>query len=237
MKFNLKKLNGTDLTWIVHPIIILATGLYALINLYNFISGNQPAAPMLIIVAIAFALVTVGFIYLAVKKIRLTFKLSFLSVVGMILIIVFVRGIIEYLMGGHSFSEFLHIGSDHWLFPIAFGFFFLCDLSKIPKKFWFFLLPFAFLAFFLGNAILIGNSIADRNVFQSINAPNFPFAFFGVDNWEEMQTISSQQFWSGLIDGFLQEFLTFFTLFPLVIFYYLLRKEKDKKARGVLRSI
>lgn len=227
MGFDIKRLNGINLTWIVYPIAILATGLYALINLYNFVTRNQPATPMLIILAIAFALVTAGFIYLATKKIRLNFKLSFLSVVGMILIIVFVRGIIEYIFRGHSFSDFLLIGSDHWLFPIAFGFFYLCDLSKIPKKFWFFLLPFAFFAFFLGNAILIGNSIADRNIFQSINAPNFPFLFFGVNNWEEMHTISSQQLWNGFIDGFLQEFLTFFTLFPIVIIYYLLRKEKE----------
>lgn len=227
MGFDIKRLNGINLTWIVYPITILTTGIYALINFYNFVTKNQPAAPMLIILAIFFALVTVGFIYLALKKIRLNFKLSFLSVVGMILIIVFVRGIIEYISGGHSFSDFLHIGSDHWLFPIAFGFFYLCDLSKIPKKFWFFLLPFAFFAFFLGNTILIGNSIADRNIFQSINAPNFPFAFFGVNNWQEMTTLSSQQFRDGFLDGFLQEFLTFFTLFPMVIFYYTLRKQKQ----------
>ncbi len=227
MGFDFKRLNEINLTWVIYPIAILTTGVYALINLYNFVAKKQPAAPMLIILAIIFALVTVGFIYLALKKIRLNFKLSFLSVVGIILIIVFTHGIVDYFLGGHSFSEFLHIGSDHWLFPIAFGFFYLCDLSKIPKKFWFFLLPFAFFAFFLGNAILIGNSIADRNIFQSINAPNFPFAFFGVNNWQEIATLSSQQFFSGFIRGFLEEFLTFFTLFPIVIFYYTLRKQKQ----------
>lgn len=225
MKLNLKTMDSIELTWIVYPITILATGVYVLLNLYNFIAGNQPVAPMLIIHSLIFALIPISFIYLAIKKIKLYFKLSFLSVIGIILISIFTYGIIEYILGNHSFTEFLFIGSDHWLYPIAFGFFYLCNLDKIPKKFWFFLLPFAFFAFFLGNMILIGNSIADRNIFQSINAPNFPFLFFGINNWAELHALPTQQFLDGFIDGFLQEFLTFNTLFPIVIFYYLLKKK------------
>jgi len=225
MKLDIKKLNGIDLTWIVYPIVILITGAYALMNLYVFVTGKQPAAPMLIIVAISFALITVGFIYLASKKVRLNFKLSFLSVIGIILLVVFIRESMDV----HSLDFFLTPGWDHTFFPIAFGFFFLCDLGKLPKKFWFFLLPFALLTFFLGNAFLIFNSIFDRNVFQSINAPNYPFAFFGVNNWEGFNAIpKNSQFIGDFIQGFLHEFLTFFTLFPIVIFYYLFRKEKDK---------
>lgn len=226
MKFDIKRLNGVNLTWIVYPITILITGAHALMNLYVFVTGKQPAAPMLIIVAISFALITVGFIYLASKKVRLNFKWSFLSVIGMILIVVFVRESMDV----HSLSFFLTPGWDHTFFPIAFGFFFLCDLDKIPKKFWFFLLPFALLTFFVGNAMLVFNSIFDRNVFQSINAPNYPFSFFGVSNWEGFNAIpKNSQFVSDFIQGFLHEFLTFFTLFPIVIFYYLIKRKKDKE--------
>lgn len=226
MGFNLQKLNEIDLTWIVYPIAILITGAYALTNLYTFVTGKQSNALMPIIVAISFALITVGFIYLVLKKVRLNFKLSFLSVIGMILIVVFIRESMDI----HRLDFFLTQGWDHTFFPIAFGFFFLCDLSKLPKKFWFFLLPFALLTFFLGNAMLIFNSIFDKNVFQSINAPNYPFSFFGVNNWEGFNAIpKNSQFIRDFINGFLHEFLTFFTLFPIVIFYYTLKKEKNNE--------
>jgi multidrug transporter EmrE-like cation transporter len=224
MKFDISRLNNTDLTKIVYPITIFITGGYALMNLYTFVTGKRPTAPMLIIVAIAFALITVGFVYLALKKVRLKFKWSVLSVIGIILIVVFSREAMDI----HRLDFFLTPGWDHTFFPIAFGFFFLCDLSKIPKKFWLFLLPFALLTFILGNAMLILNSIFDRNVFESINAPNYPFAFFGVNNWEEFHAIpKNSQFIGDFIQGFLHEFLTFFTLFPVVIIYHIVRKQKQ----------
>lgn len=225
------RLNKIDLTKIVYPIIILITGLYIIPNLYKLASEwNRP--PMIvatfIVYVIVFTLVPIGFAYLALKKVKLEFKFSFLSVIGIILIIVFSRGLIEYLSQGHSLLEILNIGADHWLFPIAFGFFYLCDLSKIPKKFWLMLLPFAVFAGILGSAIIIGNSIFNRNLFQAIGGPNFPFLYFGANNWQEVLALPSQRILDGFIDGFLQEFLTFQILFPVVIFYHVFRRENLK---------
>ena len=232
MGFDIKRLNGINLTWIIYPIVIFLTGVYIIPNLYKLIiEWNRPPMIVLTLIfyVIAFTLIPIGFVYLALEKVRLKFKLSVLSVIGIILILVFSHGLIEYFFQGHSLLDILTIGFDHWTFPIAFGFFYLCDLSKIPKRFWFFLLPFALFGFVMGNTILIGNSISNSNMFQCIGSPNFPFAFFGVNNWEEMRALSDWQFWDSFKHGFLQEFLTFFTLFPMVIFSYLLRKEKDKK--------
>jgi hypothetical protein len=155
----------------------------------------------------------------------------------MALIVFFSLGFAEYLSYGHSLSEFFLPGWDHFFFPIAFGFFYLCDLGRMPRRFWLLLLPFAVFTGILGNAILIGNSAFNANVFQAIGAPNFPFAFFGgASNWEGVFALSNQQFMDGLIDGFLQEFLTFFTLFPLVIFYHLLNPLRKGKTKQALQS-
>lgn len=114
------RLNGTDLTWAVYPIVILFTGAYIIPNLYNLI-GRWGQAPMIVVtylfMVISFTLVPVGFVYLALKKVRLKFKLSVLSVIGMILIVVFSRGLIEYLSQGHSLLDIFNIGFDHWTFP------------------------------------------------------------------------------------------------------------------------
>lgn len=226
--FGLDKLDNIDLTWIVYPLAILLTGVCILPSTNQMMIGwerNLIIGLTYTYYMVSFTLIPIGFVYLALKKVKLESKLSLLAVVGMIMIIIFTHSLIDYFLGGHSFSEFLSVGMDHWLFPIAFGLFYLCDMNKIPKKFWFFLLPFALFAFFMGNAILIGNSISNSNMFKVIGAPNFPFLFFGVNNWQELLALPSQRLLNGFTDGFLQEFLTFFTLFPIVIFYYLLKKK------------
>lgn len=153
---------------------------------------------------------------------KLKFKWSVLSVIGIILIIIFSHEATKHFYPGVQLLNFyLTSGWDHTFFPIAFGFFFLCDLNKIPRKSWLFLLPFALLAINMANFNVIANLFFETNIFPG---PAF-FHFFGVSNWEGLHALSNQQFINGFRE-FLHEFLTFFTLFPIVIFYYLLSKEK-----------
>ena len=100
----------------------------------------------------------------------------------------------------------------------------MCDLSVIPRKFWIFLLPLALMAIITADLNVIANVFFETNVFPG---PAF-FHFFGVNNLEDLHALSNQQFINGLKE-FLHEFLTFFTLFPIVIIYYLLRKEKTNQ--------
>ncbi len=224
MKFDIRKLNGGDLSKVIYPIIILLTGLYIIPNVYRlFTEWNW--GPIYILYTAAFTLIPIGFIYLALKKVKLEFKWSFLSVVGIILIIIFIHEVTEqYYPGAQLLSFFLTEGWDHISFPIAFGFFFLCDMDKIPKKFWFFLLPFGLLAFSVGNINVIANIFFEKQPII-FGAPSF-FGFFkDVNSWEGLRALPNQEFIFGLRE-FLHEFLTFFTLFPVVIFYYLFKNKK-----------
>lgn len=142
MNFDFKKLNGIDLTWIVYPITILITVLYTAAIFYRLPTELSKDSSYMLYTGVM-TLIPIFFICLALKKIKLKFKWSVLSVIGMILIAVFIREVMEI----HGLDFFLTQGWDHAFYPVAFGFFFLCDLSKIPKKSWLFLLPFALLAF------------------------------------------------------------------------------------------
>jgi multidrug transporter EmrE-like cation transporter len=224
MGFDFKKLNSIDLTKIVYPITILITGLYIIPTLYK-LATEWDWGPAYILYTTIFTLIPVFFICLALKKVRLKFKWSVLSVIGIILIIVFsIEAKGHFYPGVQFLNFFLTSGWDHTFFPIAFGFFFLCDLSVIPRKLWLFLLPLALMAIITADLNVIANVFFEVNLFPG---PAF-FHFFGVSNWEGLHALSNQQFINGLRE-FLHEFLTFFTLFPIVIFYYLLRNKKDGK--------
>jgi len=224
MRLDISRLNNTDLTKIVYPITILITGLYIIPNLYK-LATEWNWGPTYVLYTTIFTLIPAFFICLALKKMRLKFKWSVLSVIGIILIIVFsIEAREHFYPGAQLLNFFLTSGWDHTFFPIAFGFFFLCDLSVIPRKFWLFLLPLALMAIITADLNVIANVFFETNIFPG---PAF-FHFFGVSNWEGLHALSSQQFINGLRE-FLHEFLTFFTLFPIVIIYYLLRKEKTNQ--------
>jgi len=80
----LKKRDGTDLTKVVYPIVIFLTGWYIVANVYRLLLGMED--PVYVVV---WALVPVAFVYLAVKGVKLKFRWSVLSVVGIIMILVF----------------------------------------------------------------------------------------------------------------------------------------------------
>ncbi len=224
---SLKKFNNTDLTKIIYPIVIFLTGWYSIVNLYRIPTTWQWNPPM-IIYSIAWALVPAAFVYIALRGVRLKFKWSVLSVVGIIIIVVFTHEAILLFMDTHiPLSQIFLTGQwDHTFFPLAFGLFFLCDLSKIPKRFWLLLLSFAIFNL-LPNLNVIFNLFFDKWVLShnvESGPPGF-FNFFGAKNWEDVKMLSKQEFMHGLIE-YLHEQLTFFTLFPIVIFYHLLRKRE-----------
>ena len=122
-----------------------------------------------------------------------------------------------------TFSDIFLTGAwDHIFFPIAFGLLYLCDLSKIPKRFWLLLTPFAMLAQ-IANLNVIANIFLDTWVLHA--APGF-FNFFGAENWAEFNRLEEQRLVGGFI-GFLSEFLTFYTLFPAVILSHLLKRKRS----------
>ena len=214
----LKKWNGIDLTKIVYPIIIILTGWYIVTNIYNiFTEWNLGMLGYII----AFTLVPIGFIYLAFKKIKLRFRWSILSVIGIILIVVFLYDAILLFLGPDlKLSEIFLTGQwDHTFFPIAFGLFFLCDLRKMPRKFWFFPLLFAIICL-TPNLNVISNIFYDSWIIPE-GPPGF-FIFFGVESMAEVSALPQGEFVHGLTE-YLQEQLTFFSLFPIVIFYYLIK--------------
>lgn len=222
MKLDISRLNNIDLTKIIYPITIFLTGFYIIANLYRLPTEWNWAPPM-IAYTIAWTLVPIGFAYLALKRVRLKFKWSVLSVIGIILIVVFSLEAIGSFPGAQLSDIFLTGIWDHTFFPIAFGFFFLCDLNELPKRFWLLLLPFA-LFNIIPNFFVVANVFFNSNILQDIGAPGF-FVFFGVSSWEELHALSNQEFIQGLT-GYLTEQLTFFSLFPVVIIYHIFRKQK-----------
>ena len=109
---------------------------------------------------------------------------------------------------------------DHFLWPIAFGLFFLCDLRELPKRFWLMLSPFAFFCLVLGNLCFIVHVLFGKFIF-----PDFPGIFvfwWGVESWDELRALPWPEFIRGLI-LLLQELPTFFTTIPIVIFHYLIK--------------
>lgn len=215
----LKKWNGTNLTKVVYPIIIFLTGWYIVANVYRLLSGEVDP-----IYTVIWALIPIAFAYLAIKGVKLKFRWSVLSVIGIILIAVFALSVcLEIASPYFDLADFFLTGQwDHFLFPIAFGLFFLCDLRRLPRRFWVMLAPFALFCVILANLIQIANVFFDKAVIEG--APGF-FGFFGVTSWAEFNIISQQVFIRGLA-FYMRELLTFFTLFPIVIFYYLTKSVK-----------
>lgn len=215
----LKKWNGTDLTKVVYPIVIFLTGWYIVANVYRF-SELGPIYPVI------WTLVPVAFAYLAIKGVKLKFRWSVLSVIGIILIAAFALSVCLEIASPHfDLANFFLTGQwDHFFFPIAFGLFFLCDLRGLPRRFWTMLAPFAFFCLVLANLSMIANVFFDKVTIEG--APGF-FGFFGVTSWAEFNTVPWPVFIRGL-SFFLRELLTFFTTLPIVIIYYLIKSGRKK---------
>jgi len=218
----LKKFNGKDLTKIIYPIIIFLTGWYIVANAYRLFTGwPLYMIPYIII----WALLPMGFAYLAIKGVKLKFRWSVLSVIGIILVVAFVLSVcLEIASPYFNLSNFFLTGQwDHFFFPIAFGLLFLCDLRKLPRRFWAMLVPFAFFCL-PANLSLISNVFFDNVLIdiEGVEGPPGFFVFFGVRSWAEFSTVT----WEYIVRGlafYLREQLTFFTTLPIVILYYLLK--------------
>ncbi len=218
----IKKWNDTNLTRIVYPIVIFITGWYVVANVYGLLFGQED-----LVYVVVWTLVPAAFVYLAVKGVKLKFRWSFLSAIGIAMILAFALSTcLEIVSPYFDLASFFLTGLwDHFLWPIAFGFFFLCDLRKLPKLFWLMLAPFAFFCLVLGNLCFIVHILFDKFIF-----PDFPGIFvfwWGVGSWEELRALPWPDFMRGLT-FFLQELATFFSTIPIVIFHYLIKSVREK---------
>lgn len=222
----LKKWDGTDLTKVVYPIVIFITGWYIVANVYRLLFGEWVGQTEMVIYTIVWTLLPIGFTYLALKGVKLKFRLSVLAVIGIILIAAFALSVyLETMSPYFDLVNFFLTGQwDHFLFPIAFGLFFLCDLRGLPGRFWAMLAPFAFMCLVLGNVSVIGDVFFNKVTMEG--PPGF-FGFFGVESWAEFNTVPREIVIRG-VAFYLREQLTFFTTLPIVIFYYLI-KSRGKK--------
>jgi len=218
----LKKWNGSDLTRGVYPVVIFVTGWYIVANVYRLMLGQED-----IVYVVVWALVPLAFVYLAAKDVKLRFRWSVLSVVGIIMILAFaIFTCLEIASPYFDLASFFLSGLwDHFLWPIAFGLFFLCDLRELSKLFWLMLAPFAFFCLVLGNLCFILHVFFDKLIF-----PDFPGIFifwWGVESWEELRALPWPDFVRGLT-LLLQELPTFFSTIPIVIFHYLIKSIRKK---------
>jgi len=221
----LKKWNGTDLTKVVYPIIIFLTGWYIVANVYRLLFGEWVGQGGMVIYTIVWALLPIGFAYLALKGVKLKFRWSFLSVIGIILIAAFALSVcLEITSQYFDLANFFLTGQwDHFFFPIAFGLFFLCDLRGLPRRFWAMLTPFALFCL-VPNFLVIANVFFDKVIISG--CPGF-FRFFGVESLAEFNKVPQQIFIRGMA-FYLREQLTFFTTLPIVILYYFIKSMRKR---------
>ena len=226
---SLKKLDNTDISKIAYPLIIFLTGWYIVANFYR-LATIWSWFPVMIFYTTAWMLVTIGFIYLYYKKIRLIFRWSLLSIIGIILIIVFTLDAVFLIIDPYiQIEDILLTGQwDHTFFPLAFGLFFLCDFQRIPKKFWYFLLLFAMFNL-IPNLNVISNLVFNKWVLQAPGEGGPPgFNFFNVNNWTEFNNLPRDSNFLKSIANYLEEQLTFFTLFPAVVIKNTIKKQENK---------
>jgi len=225
MKLDASRLNDIDLTKIVYPISFFLAAVDVILVFYSSTTWEWTTG--IVGYIIAWTLIPLGFAYLFFKRVRLKFRLSVLSVAGMIVIIVFAH---------EAISLFLRVGLtyvlshwDHIFLPMAFGFFFLCDLSKLPRRYWLFLLPLATLAVITNSNIFANIFFDDWALYGG--TPGF-FSFFSTpsNKMSEVLALPEQRLIHGIIE-FLHEYLTFFTLFPVVILYYIAKAIKEERSK------
>lgn len=131
-----KKGKSLNLTWIVLPTGVLIFGWNMVVYLYRFIFAPYlPPEPIGWWVGVILNLVlpTAAFSYALIKRVKLEFKWSALSMVGMIVVVYF-GALAAYQLFDPNISKLgLFVpGFDHTFYPIAFGLIALCDLKKCP---------------------------------------------------------------------------------------------------------
>jgi hypothetical protein len=217
-----------NLTWIVYPLIISFTGWYTFTSIYRiiFVPSWNPGPDVLVYILV-WSTIPLAFSYAAIKKVKLEFRWTALSVVGMILALYFlIVAISEFLDPVLSLNDILFTGIwDHTFFPLSFGLLMLCDLNKMPKMFWFILLPMS-----LGN---IGGLRALIFGTQNPNMPSLMF-FFGVESPTQILAIPQDKLMVSLI-LFLREELGFILLIPVLVCYYFF-KNLGKSISGFMRK-
>ena len=161
-----QKRKGADLSKIVYPTVILITGWYAVVNIYQIFTRQGD-----IVYTVVWALVPIAFVYLLLTGTKLKFRWSILSLIGMIMAGLFAFFVLLEIFSPHfDRKAFFFSGLwDHYLWPIAFGLFFLCDLRNLPKLFWLLLSPFAFFCLILGNLAFLTHTLFGKSII-----PDFP---------------------------------------------------------------
>ena len=193
------ELQNKNISNFAYPIIIFITGWYIISNLYRLF-GEWAGQPHMYLYAIVWTLVPIAFTYLYLNKVKLTFKWSLLTAYSIIMVIAFVVEAILLPSILNPFEILLSGWWDHTFFPIAFGLFFLCDLNKIPKKFWYFLVPFAI--FITIPNINVVSNIFFNNWALQLGDENSKIGFFtffnGANNWNDVNAISKSEFFGCL---------------------------------------
>ncbi len=212
-----------DLTKIVYPIIISLTGWYILASIYRiiYVPDWNPGAGVIEYVVI-WSTVPVAFSYAVIRKVKLEFKWTVLSAVGMILATYFlVVAISEFFNPTISLHGIFFTGIwDHTYFPLSFGLLMLADLNRMPKVFWLILLPMTLVvvsAISVLSELLFGIYILPPEP----NAPNLLF-YFGVESRAQLLALPQDRLMSSLI-LFLREELGFLLLIPALVYYYLFK--------------
>lgn len=209
------ELENLDVTKIFYPVLLLIFGWYIVSNVYRLF-GEWAGNPMMYVYTVVWTLVPVALIYAFWRGYKLRLKRSRLFFVGIALVAVFTADAV-FEFATMPLQQIMLTGTwDHTFFPIAFGLLFLCDLSVFDKRFWWILVPFA-LFNLMPNLNVVANILFETHVIPE--APGF-FNFFGVSTWAELWLVENFA-WHFML--YLFEQLTFFTLFPGVIFYQLRR--------------
>ncbi len=236
-----KEGRSLNLTWVVLPVGFLIFGWYTGSNgIYRTIFAPYlPPEPILWWVgySITFVLPFAAFSYALVKRVKLEFKWSALSMIGMILVIYFLTLAIYQFFNPNITKFHLFIGSfDQTFYPIAYGLLTLCDLKKMPRGFWLILL-----AHNVVNLTVVASAISSL-VFnhllfgyeQAVTASpsNFLPSYFGVNNRAELFSLPPAIFMYDLTIA-VREVLCAIVVIQAMNFYYLW-KGFDKKSRFTL---
>ena len=221
-----------NLTRVVYPLIISLTGWYIFTSIYNMVHVPNWSQGPDVLVHLPMSTISLAFSYAAIKKVKLEFKWTALSVAGMVLAAYFlVVAIAEFFNPVISKYNLFFSGIwDHTFFPLSFGLLMLCDLNKMPKMFWFILLPMSLAA--VGSVRIILTELISGIPAANPNAPSLMF-YFGVKNLTQILAIPQDKLMVFLII-FLREELGFILLLPTLSFYYFF-KSLGKSISGLIK--
>ncbi|MFX1563084.1 MAG: hypothetical protein ACFFDP_07225 [Promethearchaeota archaeon] len=221
--------NASRTKWIVCSLGIVIFGWYLIANIIRILSDQLYGFPMSQIYTTIFALPIIGWVYLLFSEQQLYVRRSALSIYAAGIIAVFLIFAIFFIITKPLFEVFVTGIFDHTFFPIAFGLLCLCDLRKINWPFWALFFPFGIFNF-MPSINVISQVLFDVTVF-GFGCPGL-FDFFGPTVTSKAELIAL--FWANypsILDNlgyYLREQFTFFTLFPFVIVYYLIKAVQNR---------